>query len=108
MSDWSSIRAARILITGGTGFLGTSILEAFFEARLEHQFDAELVVLTRDPEAFRLREPVLASRVRLIAGDIRSFSSAGGEFTHIIHAAAQPSLQSESDVILRGTLQLLD
>jgi dTDP-glucose 4,6-dehydratase len=108
MSDWSSIRAARILITGGTGFLGTSILEAFFEGRLEHQCDAELVVLTRDPEAFRLREPVLASRVRLIAGDVRSFPSAAGEFTHIIHAAAQPNLQSGPDVILRGTLQLLD
>jgi dTDP-glucose 4,6-dehydratase len=88
---WEELQGKRLFITGGTGFFGCWLLESFIWANERFNLGASAVVLTRDPERFYLKAPHLARHpaVRLHAGDVCSFSSPEGEFSHIIHAAAE-------------------
>jgi nucleoside-diphosphate-sugar epimerase len=87
---WAELRGARVLVTGGTGFVGCWLLESLRWANqcLDARVDA--VVLTRDPDGFSLRRPHLATApgVRLQAGDVRKFEVAGEAFSHVVHGAA--------------------
>jgi nucleoside-diphosphate-sugar epimerase len=93
---WAELRNGRILLTGGTGFLGCWLLESFLWANREFGLKAEVVVLTRNCAAFRSKAPHLAgdATVRLHQGDARNFSLPDGEITHVIHAAGETSVAS--------------
>ncbi|MBN2124206.1 MAG: NAD-dependent epimerase/dehydratase family protein [Deltaproteobacteria bacterium] len=113
---WEELRGQRIFITGGTGFFGCWLLESFAWACDKLVLGAEAVVLTRRPESFAVKAPHLASHpsIRLVTGDVRSFSFPEGGFSHMIHAASldarlnnrDPSLVL--DTILNGTGRTLD
>lgn len=114
---WEGLRGARIFLTGGTGFFGSWLLESFVWARRRLALDTEVVVLSRHPEAFRRKAPHLADHagVRLVAGDVCSFVSPGGDFSHVIHAATDASakLIDEQpllmvDTIVTGTRRVLE
>lgn len=55
-AEWESLRGARIFLTGGTGFIGSWLLDSFGWARARLALDTELVVLTRDPASFARKE----------------------------------------------------
>lgn len=114
---WEDLRGKRIFITGGTGFFGCWLLETFAWANDKLNLGASACVLTRDPDAFRLKAPHLAAHpaVSLHAGDIGSFAFPAGEYPFIIHAAtethyaldeAQPLAVFDSN--LHGTRRVLD
>jgi nucleoside-diphosphate-sugar epimerase len=86
---WEELRGRRIFITGGTGFFGSWFLEAFTRADDRLDLNAEVMILTRDPEAFRKKAPHLAGHpcVRLHVGDVRDFEFPSGAFSHVIHAS---------------------
>jgi dTDP-glucose 4,6-dehydratase len=112
--DWEQLRGARIFVTGSTGFFGIWLLETFAYANQELSLGAELLGLTRNPEAFYAKFPDLASHpsIRLIQGDVRDFSFPDGVFTHVIHAgttssAPVPPLEM-LDTIIQGTRRTLD
>ena len=86
---WEEIRGCRIFVTGGTGFFGCWLLETFTCANNQFELGADLVALTRDPEAFGRKAPHLAKdpSIRLWKGDVREFEFPPGEFSHVIHAA---------------------
>lgn len=88
---WDDLRGERIFITGGTGFVGSWLLDAFCAANRAHALNARAVVLTRDPERFRRREPELGNdpAVELLQGDGTSFVFPAGEFAFVIHAAVE-------------------
>lgn len=80
--------SSRLLVTGGTGFVGRSLLR--WLADPAHGLDAlRPTVLTRNARAFRARWPDLAARVDLLEGDVRSFAPPAGPFTHVVHAAME-------------------
>lgn len=108
---WPRLAGARIFMTGGTGFIGRWMLEALARA----DCPVELVVLSRDPEAFAARAPHLAARFTLQRGDVTSFTATGRGFSHVIHAATDASAALNAsdprrmfDTIVTGTRRALD
>lgn len=114
---WEDLRGKRLFLTGGTGFLGCWLLESLLWADAALGLGVEAVVLSRNPAAFRAKQPHLAGHpaVRLHEGDTRTFSFPAGEFTHVIHAATDASAALNADnpllmieTITQGTKQALE
>jgi dTDP-glucose 4,6-dehydratase len=114
---WPDLRDASLFLTGGTGFYGVWLLEAILAANREFSLGCRTTVLTRDPGRFASRVPHLAcdAAVRLVAGDVRSYSFPTGPVTHVIHGATQASAalnetapQEMFDVCVEGTRRTLE
>jgi nucleoside-diphosphate-sugar epimerase len=90
---WEDQRGQHLFITGGTGFFGRWLLETFIAANDRFALNARATVLTRNPARFAEACPHLAQHpaVALIAGDMQSFAYPAGEFSMVIHAAADVS-----------------
>jgi len=115
--DLRALRGARLFITGGTGFVGTWLLESFTWANRTLNLGAEATVLTRHPDAFAKKAPHLAadSAVSLVRGDVSDLSALSGPFTHVIHAAAElgthrgePGPLKVVDTTVGGTRNVLE
>ena len=112
---WDALRGQRVFVTGGTGFVGTWLLESFAWANDRFGLNAKAVVLTRHPEAFRSKAPYAATHrsVELFRGTIQNFTSPAGEFAYLIHAATDqitPSAYEPAgtfDREVRGTRRVL-
>jgi dTDP-glucose 4,6-dehydratase len=114
---FESLRGARILVTGGTGFFGRWLVESLVHADEQLSLGASIVLLSRDPEGFARRAPHLAGsrQVTMIEGDVRTFAAPAGRFTHLIHGATDTTgpLNAERpiellDTIVEGTRHTLD
>lgn len=100
----------RIFLTGGTGLFGKWLLTAL------HETHAELVLLSRDPEAFRKSFPLVESMaVEFVKGDVQDFEFPAGHFDYCIHAATpvvSDDLSHADDemtaVIVEGTKRVLE
>jgi dTDP-glucose 4,6-dehydratase len=110
-SMWEGLAGKKILITGGTGFFGSWLLETVLRASETQRIALKLIVLTRSPDRFRCERAHLANHpsVELIVGDIRTFNLTQ-PIDYLIHAATDstPSVKGvdpseERDVIIRGT-----
>ena len=90
---WQQMRGQRLFLTGGTGFFGKWLVESFLHANRELALGAGITVLSRDPAAFAKAAPWLIGdpALKLVPGDIRTFSSPPGEFPFLIHAATEAS-----------------
>jgi len=88
--DWSSLRGARIFITGGTGFFGKWLLETLGAANQALELGVVATVLSRNPQRFLDAMPHLAQAPWLHCqqGDVADFSFPIGPFSHILHGAA--------------------
>jgi len=89
---WTDTRGARFFLTGGTGFVGTWLTESFLWANRSLGLGMSAMLLTRNPEAFRVRSPHLARdpALALLRGDVADFATPEGPFQFVIHAAAGP------------------
>ena len=114
---WEDLRDQSIFFTGGTGFVGTWLLESFVWCADALKLSARVVVLTRDSERFRTNAPHLATHpaVRVLRGDVAGFAFPDGQFPFVIHAATeriagpdehQPLGSFERDV--EGTRRVLE
>jgi UDP-glucuronate decarboxylase len=107
---WPRISGARIFMTGGTGLIGRWMLETLARSGS----DAQVTLLSRDPDAFAATAPHLADRFSLVRGDVTGFD-VPGTFTHVIHAATDASAALNAhdprrmfDTIVTGTRRALD
>ena len=112
---WEDLRGERIFITGGTGFFGCWLLESFAWANDRLGLDASALVLTRNLGAFRKKAPHLTSHpsIQFQIGDVRTFEFPTGRFSHVIHAATEPSDPWNAEApllisIVEGTRHTLD
>ncbi len=114
---WKELRGGRIFLTGATGFFGSWLLESFELANRLFELNASAVVLTRDPEAFRVKAPHLWNNpaIHYHRGDVREFSFPEGSFSHVIHGAgdSRATLAEDSpllvfDTMTQGTRRVLD
>jgi dTDP-glucose 4,6-dehydratase len=113
--DFRSFQSQRLFITGGTGFFGTWLLRAIVYANERLGTNIQADVLSRDPEAFKLREPTIAShsRLRFVRGQITD-SRLEGAYDGVVHAATEASASlndTRPDVMLQtivdGTRNLI-
>jgi dTDP-glucose 4,6-dehydratase len=117
MALWPSLKGARFFITGGTGFIGTWLLESFVWLNDHLDLQMRAVVLTRNAAAFASRSPHIAGHasITLLEGDVRNFTFPEGEFQIVIHGATDASakLLAEDpicmlDTIVEGARRTLD
>jgi dTDP-glucose 4,6-dehydratase len=115
--DFAELRGMRLFVTGGTGFVGTWLLESFVHANARLALGARAVVLTRDPVASARRSPRFNDEPALtfVRGDVRDFPPVDGSFDAIVHAAtpASSKVNDESpltmiEIIVDGTRRVLE
>lgn len=85
----------KIFVTGGTGFFGKALLRRLSDGCVPEIKQAELVVLSRDPDRFRIAMGPVIERLnlRLVQGDIERPQTLPEEnFTHILHAATDSTM----------------
>lgn len=82
-----------VFLTGGTGFVGSWLLEALLAAIDAGRVGSRVHVLTRDPAAFERRRPHLALHpaMRLHRGDVRDFGDLPLRPALVIHGATEAS-----------------
>ncbi|HEY5506220.1 MAG TPA: NAD-dependent epimerase/dehydratase family protein, partial [Coriobacteriia bacterium] len=86
------LRGQRILVTGGTGFMGSWIAEMVAWLNDSHDMGVDLLLLSPSASGFADRVPHLASRsdITLIERDVRDIDELPKGVTHVIHAAGTP------------------
>jgi nucleoside-diphosphate-sugar epimerase len=111
---WERLRGQRLLLTGGTGFIGKWLLATFLHANRRLDLSAQVVVLSRRPEAFLNEFPKLrdAAEVTWLKGDVRDFElEAAYGCSYAIHAAtdvvATSSPNDIFDTCVVGTQRVL-
>jgi dTDP-glucose 4,6-dehydratase len=115
---WANLDGKSLFITGGTGFFGSWILESLVWAIEKLEIDVNALVLTRNPDAFKINAPHLAAHrsIDFHIGDIRDFAFPDGNFSHIIHAATTSAVATfnnedpltKFDTVAEGTRRALD
>lgn len=86
------LQGARLLVTGGTGFVGTWLAWTVSVLNDEYGLGIDLRLLSPNATAFATRVPELADRpdVTLVERDVRDLGELSAEVTHVIHAAGTP------------------
>lgn len=111
------LRNEHLLITGGTGFVGTWLAELITFLNDQYGLEIKLTLLSIRANDFRNKAPHLAFRpdVTLVQQDVRNIVDIPKEVGWIIHAAGNPdNRQHASDplqvirVIAQGTTAVLE
>jgi len=103
----------RIFVTGGTGFVGRTLLDYLISWRERTQQPFEVTVLSRQPARFLARYVEYANQpwLSFVPGSLSELP-APGSYTDVIHAAADTHLQEQGalwiDQIVNGTAAVLD
>jgi nucleoside-diphosphate-sugar epimerase len=114
---WAEFRDKSVFLTGGTGFVGTWLLQSFLYANHKYDLRAKISVLSRDSENFLAKHPQLKNveALRFIQGDVREFKIPDGPVDFVIHAALDPAASAEKenaleslDVSYSGTRRVLE
>jgi nucleoside-diphosphate-sugar epimerase len=116
-SRLDTLKNEKLLITGGTGFMGTWLSEIVTFLNDNYGFNIHLYLLSTRALAFKDRVPHLASRqdITLIERDIRNLNDIPNDMSWIIHAAASPDSRVHAsdplrtiEVIVDGTDSVLE
>jgi nucleoside-diphosphate-sugar epimerase len=102
---------ASLLVIGGSGFFGKSILDAFQRNLLDPWNIHSLIIMARHPEELQKNHSqLITSKVKLLKGDIASINELPFA-DYVIHAAASTDARNyhlkplkERSNIIRGTL----
>jgi len=86
---WSKFSGARIFMTGGTGFIGSWLLESISYANNRLNANISVTVLSRNPDAFLKKNLHWSNNphIQFIKGDVLNFEYPSGTFDIAIHAA---------------------
>jgi nucleoside-diphosphate-sugar epimerase len=112
---WERLRGRRLLLTGGTGFIGKWLLATFLRANRRYRLGACIVILSRRPESLLWHYPQLREFVDIewLTGDVRDLKpEAVMDCAFCIHAAtdvvAASSPVESFETCAIGTKRVLD
>jgi dTDP-glucose 4,6-dehydratase len=110
---WKDLKGAKILLSGGSGFVGSWMVDTFYHANLEYELGATMTVLTRDTwKTLRgmVHLPQNGSVTVRKADLADSFPSLGCGYTHIVHAASENHRDRlyMHETIVEGTKKMLE
>ncbi len=105
----------KLLLTGGTGFFGKSIIKFLINLSKTHNANLDLTILSRSASKFYENHKLYKyDWIDALDDDINDIKSNLGKYTHILHAAT-PSHNIENitpkqryDFIINSTEQLLN
>lgn len=113
-SEALDLRGRRIFITGGTGFLGRSLLD-YLQEGFDLHGGVQVTVLSRSPGRFIQAHPQYADQpwLSFVSGDLARLPAVElGTCTDLIHAAADTHSQADSlawiDQLVNGTRNVLE
>lgn len=113
-TQWREVADRRILITGGTGFVGRWLVETLAHARASHHLACELSLVTRSATRTRERWPWLASQlwISLLEADVREIPMSQGSIDVVLHGAADTAIAvgtcDVAEVCELGTRRMLE
>lgn len=86
------LKGEKILITGGTGFVGSWLVETLAALNDRLGYGVKLQLMAKHASQFAARAPHLAGRkdVALVDKDVKDIIEIDGDITYVIHAAANP------------------
>jgi len=86
------LKSSKILITGGTGFMGTWLTEMLTFLNDNHGFNVKIVLMSRDTASFTTKAAHLSKRkdISLVEKDVVNLMEIDPDVTYVIHAAADP------------------
>jgi nucleoside-diphosphate-sugar epimerase len=110
VSRLDELRGKTILVTGGTGFVGTWLAEMVAYLNDRHDFGTHLFLLSTDTSAWNTRAPHLSRRrdITLQEQDVRTVLELPESVSWIIHAAGTPDNRMHSTNPLRTIHTILN
>ena len=91
-----NLNNSNILITGGTGFFGKSILNFLIFLRHTKKINVNIILLTRNKNNFLINYPQYNQKfINFIEDDIRTFKYNFNNIDYCIHAASSTSKKME-------------
>lgn len=121
-ASWSvpllnELRNQKLMVAGGTGFIGSWIAELISLLNDSYNFNTSLILLSRNTEPFQEEKKHLSKRkdIQFIEKDIRNINELPKDITYLIHAASSPDNRVHMSnpietisAITKGTDNLLD
>jgi len=113
----NDLKNQKVYVAGGTGFMGSWIAEFISFLNDNYQFNASLIIVSRNTESFREEKKHLAHRkdIQFINKDVRNLNEIPSDCSYIIHAAASPDNRAHMSnpietisTITKGTDNLID
>jgi len=111
------LKGKTILITGGTGFIGSWVARGLIWLNDEHNFGCKIVILARNPYKLEEIDSDLYNRndISFIRADVRGLHSLPTDVNYIIHTVGNPDNRvhmsdpiNTMDIIATGTKVLLE
>lgn len=94
---WPTLAQRRLLITGGTGFFGTWLLETLAAANTALDLELTATIVSRDPTAFCTRFRHLGQQTAFtwVAGSAADFACPNTSHDFLLHLATATNAQPE-------------
>jgi nucleoside-diphosphate-sugar epimerase len=110
------LSGAKIFISGGTGFLGSWVVDLLHHLSSSYGVDLSVTLLTRRPARLRAVHPnwFASQAITCLEGDIRTVTFPLEDYKYLLHGAAETSVDAATrplellDSIVFGGRRILD